>query len=381
MMKEERKSLKGGLSGPSSGRYKRKKNDRDERYDSGEDEPEQDKRESAESFIVILRFNDKAQEIMKKLNPLVLTYTLAKVIGDIQYAKVLGDGNLLVKCANGEQGEKALKVKELGKVKVVSSGRVGVRNGGGGKGVITGVHLSVDMEELKKHLRGGKIKNVQRMKATREGVKKDSETVLIEFDGQAIPKRVFLGFMSYPVRMYVPKPLRCFNCQRFGHIAQYCKEKRRCARCGGEHEYGKCGTGVQPKCCNCGGAHSVAYGGCEVMQRENKVQKVRVERGISYAEAVKVSREQNPEANERGVGLMGGQQVQQRAGNREGLYVEKRDLVTFIAGVINSTAEVKSKSEKIQLIVKAAVRHLGLAGLTWEEVRDNLTNQSSQESP
>ena len=141
--------FEGGVSGPSSGRYKRKKNDRDERYDSGEDEPEQDKRESAESFIVILRFNDKAQEIMKKLNPLVLTSTLAKVIGDIQYAKVLGDGNLLVKCANGEQVEKALKVKELGKVKVVSSGRVGVRNGGGGKGVITGVHLSVDMEELK----------------------------------------------------------------------------------------------------------------------------------------------------------------------------------------------------------------------------------------
>lgn len=64
----------------------------------------------------------------------------------------------------------------------------------------------------------------------------------------------------------------------------------------------------------------------------------------------------------------------------ERVYVDKRDLVTFIAGVINSTAEIKSKNDKIQLVVKAAVNHLGLKGLTWKEVRENLTNQSSQDS-
>lgn len=59
---------------------------------------------------------------------------------------------------------------------------------------------------------------------------------------------------------------------------------------------------------------------------------------------------------------------------------EKRDLVTFIAGVINSTAEVKSKIDKIHLVVKPAINHLGLVGLTWEEVRENLANQSSQDT-
>lgn len=54
--------------------------------------------------------------------------------------------------------------------------------------------------------------------------------------------------------------------------------------------------------------------------------------------------------------------------------------VTFIAGVVNSTAEVKSKNVKIQLIVKAAVSHLGVVGMTWEEVRENLTSQSSQDA-
>ncbi len=207
---------------------------------------------------------------------------------------------------------------------------------------------------------------------TKEGVKRDSETVLIEFDEDNIPKKVFLGFLSYPVREFVLKPLRCFNCRRFGHIARNCKEQR---RCGGDHEYGKCGTGVQPKCCNCGGAHNVAYGGCENMKRENKMQKTKVERKITYAEAARMLHGQNRDNSQETVRL---KEQQKRTNDK--VYVDKRDLVTFIAGVINSTADVKSKNYKIQL-VKAAVNHLGLIGLTWEEVRENLAIQSSQDVP
>lgn len=51
--------------------------------------------------------------------------------------------------------------------------------------------------------------------------------------------------------------------------------------------------------------------------------------------------------------------------------------MTFIAGIINNTAEVKSNSDQIQPVDKA-VNNLGLVGLTWEEVKQNLTNQSIQ---
>ena len=70
------------------------------------------------------------------------------------------------------------------------------------------------------------------------------KTVLIDFGGEAIPERIFLGFVSFPVRMYMPMPLRCFNDQRFGHTAKNSKVKWRCARCRGDHEYGKCGPGA-----------------------------------------------------------------------------------------------------------------------------------------
>lgn len=355
---------------------KRVRNEKDNDTESEEEGQAMIQKEREEKYVVIIRFNEKNQGSMKKVSPLVLTTTLANKIGDIEYAKVLNDGNLLVRCADAVQMEKALKVKEIGKCKVDNTGRVGDRMGGGSTGVITGVPISVSMEELKKNIKGGKVLNVQRLKSAKEGVMRDSETVTVEFEGEHVPKKVFLGFMSYPVRLFVPKPMRCYNCQRFGHTAKNCNRQRRCARCGGDHEYGKCGTGIAPKCCSCGGAHNVAYGGCEIMRRETNIQKIIVEKRLSYAEAVRMSKERVDEMREPSV--MEEQVQHQRTNDR--MYVGKRDLVTFIAGVINSTAEVKSKNEKIQLIVKAAVNHLGLVGLTWEEVRENLTIQSSQEA-
>lgn len=47
--------------------------------------------------------------------------------------------------------------------------------------------------------------------------------------------------------------------------------------------------------------------------------------------------------------------------------------------MINTTMEVKSKTERIQIIVKAAVHHLDIKEMTWEEVRNELSSQASQE--
>lgn len=365
---------RGQTSGKKDKGNKRVRNETDDSSGS-EKEQESVQKEIKEEYVVIVRFNEKDQENMKKVNPFMLTTILSKKIGDIVYAKVLNDGNLMVRCADAKQLEKALKIKEMGKCKVENVGRVGDLRKVGCTGVITGIPTNVSMEELKKKIKGGNVMKVQRLKSNKEGVLRDSESVAIEFEGENTPKKVFLGFMSYPVRIYVPKPLRCYRCQRFGHTAKNCNRQRRCARCGGDHEYGNCGTGTPPKCCSCGGDHNVAYGGCEIMRKETKIQKIRVERRISYADAVKVIRKRENNTSEtENMGIM--KPIQR---SEEGLYVKKGDLVTFIAGVINSTAEVKSKNDQIQLVVKAAINHLGLVGLTWEEVRENLAIQSSQE--
>lgn len=61
------------------------------------------------------------------------------------------------------------------------------------------------------------------------------------------------------------------------------------------------------------------------------------------------------------------------------MMIEKKKI-SGIAGVINSTAGIESKTQKTQLVVIAAIRHLGMIGLSWEEVRDELQIRSSQET-
>ncbi|XP_026114930.1 uncharacterized protein LOC113093328 [Carassius auratus] len=122
---------------------------------------------------------------------------------------------------------------------------------------------------------------------SREGKRMDSLSVRLKLEGKEVPDRIKLGYISYPIRQYIAPPLRCYNCQRYGHTALVCKSKMRCARCGGEHEFGKCGEGVGLKCCNCGGNHNAAYGGCEVRKKAVEVQQEKTKNKGTYAEAVK----------------------------------------------------------------------------------------------
>ena len=66
--------------------------------------------------------------------------------------------------------------------------------------------------------------------------------------------------------------------------------------------------------------------------------------------------------------------------DRERIWVDKKQLVTFIVAAINSTAESKSKTTSTQYIVRAAVDHLGMVGLKWEEVDAEIKQQSSQDT-
>lgn len=110
---------------------------------------------------------------------------------------------------------------------------------------------------------------------------------MLEFEGDTLPDKVFVGCMSYVVKLYIPPPLRCYKCQRFGHIVAVCKGKKRCSKCGGDHDYDECDKDRNHSC-NCGGEHSAAYQGCEVSKRVKEVKRIKTTEGIRYSEAVKM---------------------------------------------------------------------------------------------
>ena len=184
---------------------------------------------------------------------------------------------------------------------------------------------------------------------------------------------MYIGYLSYAVKPYVLPPLRCFKCQKYGHVAALCKGKLGCGRCAGEHGYGKCEKGAKLKCCNCGGEHSSAYRGCEAHKRAAEVQKIKVSQGISYAEAAKKIPfpSETPKKSE-----VGSNKIRPCGGcekiKKDTLIVDKNDFVLFMVDVINCSAQTEKKTEKIKIIVRAAETHLGIKELGWEAIEGML---------
>lgn len=89
--------------------------------------------------------------------------------------------------------------------------------------MIYGIPLTIEIKELVKHLKET-CEFVQSAKCLTKGVeKKETESVLVQFNTKELPTEHYFGFMRYRVREFTHKPMRCYKCQKFGHVAKFCK--------------------------------------------------------------------------------------------------------------------------------------------------------------
>lgn len=141
---------------------------------------------------------------------------------------------------------------------------------------------------------GRKMSHVKRLCRGKD--KELTTSVLITFGTPNLPDSVKMFYQLFRVRMFVPPVIRCYNCQRFGHVAGQCKNTSPvCARCGENHKVENCESAEDKrKCSNCGGEHSSAYKGCNKYKEAVSVQKIRVENKISYAEATRLVKANPP---------------------------------------------------------------------------------------
>lgn len=311
------------------------------------------------------------------LNPLKVSAAIHKLVGDVFDVKPLRDGSLLIVCRDRDQRMGLMQCRNLLGINVKVQDW---EERGNALIVITGVPTELSEEEIKQNIRGTRVIRVKRLLVTRAGIKTPSLSVLLTLQEPKQPERIMIGYVSYQTRPYVPPPTRCFKCQRYGHIALVCKAKCRCARCGGEHEYGKCEEGTKIKCCNCGGEHSAAYKGCEMHKKAVQVQNVKVKEQISYAEAIKRVNKENKARTAVNVGLHAapmpaGVQMPQKCCKLtdDTLIVNKKNFVAFIAEVINRSALIESRTDKIKMIKKAAEKHLDIRGLTVLDIHNMLS--------
>ena len=142
-------------------------------------------------------------------------------------------------------------------------------------GVISPVGFDVNMDDLKTMLISpNKIIQCTRLFKFSTGSKQPSTAIKLDFEGDNLPSSVKFRFLSFPVKEYDPPPLRCFKCQRPGHMAAGCTARERCVICGGGHNRDLCDNRENPKCANCGDNHMASSKACIMNQKSANITKL-----------------------------------------------------------------------------------------------------------
>ncbi|XP_063395086.1 uncharacterized protein LOC134680034 [Cydia fagiglandana] len=116
-----------------------------------------------------------------------------------------------------------------------------------------------------------------------------SETVVLTFDGQVLPKRVFSCYNSLPVELYIFPTIQCYNCTKFGHTKTNCRSRPKCFKCGQLHPGHTCSVEEDDAtCCLCNGFHFATNRACPEHKRQKDIKVTMANNCISYAEAVKL---------------------------------------------------------------------------------------------
>nr|KAG5706301.1 hypothetical protein BaRGS_026083 [Batillaria attramentaria] len=115
-----------------------------------------------------------------------------------------------------------------------------------------------------------------------------SGTIILTFGQPSAPETLWAGFYWVKVKAFIPLPLRCFKCQRFGHGQASCRNDPTCAKCGGkDHDDKDCSS--SPSCVNCKGPHPSSSKDCPKWKEECTIQRIRVEQKVSFPEARRIA--------------------------------------------------------------------------------------------
>ena len=150
----------------------------------------------------------------------------------------------------------------------------------GPKGVIYNVPLDIKADEILNYLQP-QVKFVKRFQYKPAGELElhDSTTVRLNFQSE-LPSEVRTGYLLFKIRPYIPKPLWCFKCNQFGHVAHHCKTKERCSKCGEQHSWTVCPS-TALNCPNWHGKHAANDKSCPRYKQVEQVLKAK-RRGTSH---------------------------------------------------------------------------------------------------
>ena len=160
--------------------------------------------------------------LFSKEKVIVIRVTLKNV-------KKMRNGNLFVEVDSWRQTENVLKMKSLQTTKCRAYAHESLN---APKGFIRSWELALSTaEELTPALAKQGMTNIRRFSVRKGKEQIQTNTYILTFNYPHASKKVKIGSCLEGVEKYVPAPLRCFKCQKYGHHTEACRGRLTWAKC------------------------------------------------------------------------------------------------------------------------------------------------------
>lgn len=234
--------------------------------------------------FLIVQSTDSTKPL-QKMSPFLFKKCIESIAVTPKNVKYLRSGGIIIEMDKQTHVNNLLKQTMLDNYPVKISPHKSLNTC---RGVIRCRELrDIDQQEILEELSSQHVSDVYKVSVMRDGRRNYTNTIFLTFNRPSLPDHVQIGFLHIKVSPYIPNPMRCFQCQRFGHFVKNCRRKPACCNCGSEdHQESECQE--PPKCLNCKQNHAASSKECPIWKQEKEIQRLKSVNNISYPEAKKL---------------------------------------------------------------------------------------------
>ena len=171
-----------------------------------------------------------------------------------------------------------------------------------------------------------------------------------------------VAYFRVNVEVYIPNPLRCRNCQNYGHHEDKCSKDPICSKCGqtAEHQKSRCKNEIH--CVNCGEKLSADSKECRIWHKEKEILRIKFIRNISFVEARKLVEAPSPIP---GISYANITQSSRKKVSVVDTATQTDPITVLDSAVQSNTTNTNSQPEELQK----------------QKVQSNITNRNQTKTP
>ena len=179
--------------------------------------------------FIIIESSDQNTSITS-LSPFVIQKVIQSIAGEPKSIKILTRSNQhLIEVSKKAHAENLLRTQSFHNLNVRVCPHSSLNSS---RGVIRCPDLrGCSEQEILDEMKSQGVTAVKRFRV-KDGQLKDTNTFVFTFNTPNLPSTIKIAFLRVNVEVYIPNPLRCFNCQQYGHHEDRCKSHPVCSNCG-----------------------------------------------------------------------------------------------------------------------------------------------------